>query len=54
MNKKKYFENDEPVLTEDQEKELYGEIPEEATSVVPQTHGVEENYETGDKNIQEE
>lgn len=53
MANKKFYENDEPILTEEQEKEIYGEIPEEAIEA-PQTHGVEEAYEVGDKNIQQE
>ena len=53
MANKKFYENDEPILTEEQEKEIYGEIPEDGP-IIPQTHGVEENYETGDKNIQQE
>ena len=52
-NVKEFGEYDEPVLTEDQEKEIYGEIPEDGP-IIPQTHGVEENYETGDEDIQEE
>lgn len=47
-----FGEYDEPVLTENQEKEIYGEIPE-VVPEIPQSHGVEENYETGDTNIQE-
>jgi len=49
----KFEEYDEPILTEEEEKEVYGEIPE-VVPEAPQTHDVEENYETGDENISEE
>lgn len=39
-----FNEYDEPVFTEEQELEMYGDKPEDAT-LIPQTHEVEENYE---------
>ena len=43
-------EYDEPELTKEEEIEMYGEIPEEAP-LIPESHGEEETYEVGDKNI---
>lgn len=51
--KEEFGEYDEPVLTEEQEQEMYGEKPEDAPEE-PQSHKVEEAYEVGDKDIQEE
>lgn len=45
-----FNEYDEPVLTEEQELEMYGEKPEVGPTV-PQSHSEEEAYETGDTNI---
>ena len=45
-----FGQNDEPILSNEEELEIYGEIPEDAPEI-PQSHDVEENYETGDKNI---
>lgn len=53
MEEEVFEESDEPLLTEEEEKEIYGDIPEEVSDI-PQTHGVEENYEVGDKNVPEE
>lgn len=47
-----FGEYDEPELTKEEEKEIYGEIPE-VVPEIPQSHGVEEAYEVGDTNIQE-
>lgn len=48
--KEEFNEFDEPVLTEDEEKEMYGDKPEEVLDA-PQNHGVEEAYEIGDENV---
>lgn len=45
-----FNEFDEPEFTEEQELEMYGEKSEDAP-MIPQTHGEEENYEIGDKDI---
>lgn len=45
-----FNEYDEPELTKEQELEMYGDMPIDAP-LEPQTHGEEEAYETGDKNI---
>ena len=45
-----FGEYDEPELTKEEEKAIYGEIPENAPEI-PQTHMEEENYEIGDKDI---
>lgn len=37
-------------FTEEQLKEMYGEIPENVI-IAPTTHGLEEAYEIGDTNI---
>ena len=52
ISEDEFNEYDEPVFDKNQELEMYGAIPVEAV-VAPQTHGVEENYEVGDKNVQE-
>lgn len=39
-----FNEYDEPEFTEEQELEMYGEKPEDA-ALIPQSHGVEEDYE---------
>jgi len=46
-------EKDIDEMTEEEIIAVYGAPPEDIP-VGPKTHGVEEAYETGDKNIQEE
>jgi len=43
-----FGEYDEPVLTSEQETEIYGEIPTDEINEIPQTHDLEESYENGD------
>lgn len=45
-----FNEYDEPILTEEQELEMYGDKPEDAP-VTPESHEVEEAYEIGDTNL---
>lgn len=47
-NIEEFGEYDEPVLTSEQETEIYGEIPTDEINEMPQTHGLEESYENGD------
>lgn len=53
ISEEQFNDYDEPIFNENEELEMYGEIPVEAV-IAPQTHGVEENYEVGDTYIQEE
>lgn len=45
-----FNEYDEPEFSEEDEISMYGPKPEDAP-LIPQTHGEEEAYETGDTNI---
>lgn len=47
-----FNEYDEPEITEDDELVMYGPKPEgNEGPIIPQSHGEEESYETGDENI---